>query len=95
MMVDRSRGRSHEEQWIQPNANSVVVTGLYTHVLHLSHVYLNKDFLGWFTIHPSVFEHGPTLKLKLPEDPDEDTTAYLIEDEHPYDNECIDEPDWD
>ena len=57
LCVDRANGvgRTVNKQWCNP-PESVIITGVYTHVIHFSRVY-EPGFLGWMRIHKSTWEH--------------------------------------
>ena len=88
-MVDRAKGRIHDGQWIQNSPKSIVITGLYTHVLPLCSIY-TKPFYGWFTVHRSAFEKGKSAKLRLPQVTDD---APRHSEEQPQDDDFEPEPD--
>jgi len=59
LCVDRSRGATIHHQWVQPE-DSVIITGVYTHMLPLSALY-DKGYLGWYNVHQSAFAHALEL----------------------------------
>eukprot|EP00973_Karenia_brevis_P024076 3321937-Karenia_brevis.AAC.1 len=57
-MVDRNQGTSVHKQRVQPE-ESVIVTGVYVHVLQFSDLYC-QGFFGWYLVHESAFEFFKT-----------------------------------
>ena len=59
LCVDRSVGTSVNKQWVQPEG-SVLITGLYTHVVPLTCLFA-KGYFGWYCLHSSIFTLLPLM----------------------------------
>ena len=67
LCVDRSVGRTHHSQWIQPK-DSVIITGVYIHVFNVLDVFSKIDhggtMSGWLRVSEASMEsltHIPTM----------------------------------
>ena len=61
LFVDRNEGTTTHHQWVQKTEESVIITGIYTHLLPM--IYLHrKGFTGWYKVHQSAYDEA--LKMK-------------------------------
>ncbi len=62
LCVHRAQGTVINFQWIQKTEESVIITGVYTHLLPITKLY-ETGFLGWFKVHDSVWDECARLHI--------------------------------
>ena len=61
LAVNREVGMSTHKQWVQ-HPDSIIIAGVYIHCLPATELY-TPEFLGWWTVAPSVFDSIRTHKF--------------------------------